>query len=108
MKNPYDVIKSRYITEKATVLGELQNATSNKSVARCKSPKYVFLVDLEATKPEIAYAIETIYKEKSVKVTAVNTLRIKGKQKRRGRGRLGATSTYKKAVVTLEAGDTIE
>ncbi len=108
MKNPFDVIKSRYVTEKSTVLEELQNRTSNRAVARCKSPKAVFIVDSNANKIEIKSAIEMIYKENNVKVTQVNTLHVKRKPKRRGRGRPGLTPSFKKAIVTLEPGDTIE
>lgn len=108
MRDPYEVIKSRYVTEKATVLEQLYTAESNASVARCKSPKYVFIVDRDASKQEIAQAIETIYKEKNVKVTKVNTLYTKRKAKRRGRGRPGLTVSYKKAIVTMEPGDTLE
>ena len=46
-KTPYDIVKSRYMTEKARVLGELKENKSNPSVAKCASPKYVFLVDLK-------------------------------------------------------------
>ncbi|MCC5832113.1 MAG: 50S ribosomal protein L23 [Chlamydiales bacterium] len=108
MKDPYSVIKSRYITEKATTLEQLQNAESNRSVERFKSPKYVFIVDRHANKHEIALAVEMIYKEKNVKVTKVNTLHTKRKMKRRGRGKAGMTSSYKKAIVTMEPGDVIE
>ena len=107
MKDPYEVIKSRYITEKATVLEQLHTAKSNRSIARCESPKYVFVVDSSANKREIATAIEEIYKEQKIKVTKVNTLHMKRKPKRRGRGRPGMTATFKKAVVTMEPGDTI-
>jgi large subunit ribosomal protein L23 len=102
------VIKSRYITEKATMLEQLQNAESNRCVERCKSPKYVFIVDRLANKREIAQAVETIYKEKNVKVTKVNTLHTKRKLKKRGRGKPGMTPSYKKAIVTMEPGDVID
>lgn len=108
MKNPYEVIKKRYITEKATVMEQLHNKKSNRSIARCELPKYVFIVDGNANKTEIAHAIEALYKEKSVKVTNVNTINVKGKQKRRGRGRLGMSSAFKKAIITLEKGDSID
>lgn len=108
MKDPYAVIKSRYITEKATMLEQLQDAESNRSVARCKSPKYVFIVDRHANKHEIAQAVEAIYKEKNIKVTKVNTLHTKRKTKRRGRGKIGMTASYKKAIVTMEPGDAID
>lgn len=108
MKDPYEVIKSRYVTEKATVLEQLQNAESNRSVERCKSPKYVFIVDRYANKLEIATAIETIYKEQKVKVTKVNTLHTKRKTKKRGRGKKGLTASQKKAIVTMEPGDLLD
>lgn len=108
MKNPYDVIKSRYVTEKATVLEGLHGAESNKSVARCKTPKYVFVVDRQANKKEIAEAVETIFKQQKIKVVKVNTIQAKRKTKRRGRGRPGETAAFKKAIVTLEEGDSID
>lgn len=108
MKDPYQVVLKRYVTEKATMLQDLQNRASNKSLARFKSPKYVFLVDGNATKPEIAAAIEEIYSEQKVKVKRVNTIIIKGKVKRRGRFRPGVSAPKKKAIVTLESGDSIE
>lgn len=108
MKDPYEVIKSRYVTEKSTVLEQLHTAESNKSLTRCDTPKYVFIVDRFANKQEIAGALETIYKEKNIKVTKVNTLHTKRKSKRRGRGKRGMTASYKKAIVTLEPGDSLD
>lgn len=106
-KNPYEIIKHLHITEKSRMLQELKNAESNPSLKRCKLPKYVFIVDRDANKREIAGALEEIYQEQKIKVVAVNTVNVKGKQ-RRVRGRLGMTSTYKKAVVTLEEGDSLD
>jgi large subunit ribosomal protein L23 len=108
MKDPFAIIKKLHVTEKATMLQQLQSAESNRSVARCKSPKYVFIVDGCANKQEIATAVEAIYKEQKVKVAKVNTLHVKGKAKRRGRGRLGRSADFKKAIVTLEPGDSID
>jgi large subunit ribosomal protein L23 len=108
MKDPYSVIKKRLITEKSKVLEDLQHKASNRSIARCKSPKYVFLVDTGANKNDIAVAIEEIYKEQGIKVTKVNTLHTKAKVKRRGRGRPGNTTLCKKAIVTLEEGNSLE
>ena len=71
------------ITEKATLLSE-QN-------------KVVFRVAMDATKDEIAAAVEELFK---VKVVKVNTLIQKGKTKR-FRGRTGRRSDVKKAIVTL-------
>ncbi|MCG8441063.1 MAG: 50S ribosomal protein L23 [Caulobacterales bacterium] len=86
----YDAIVKPVITEKATLLSE--------------HGKVVFQVPLTATKKEIAEAVEELFK---VKVTAVNTLRQKGKTKR-FRGRAGRRSDVKKAVVTLEEGHNID
>lgn len=106
-KNPYHVIKSQYVTEKARVLQELKTRDSNPSLAKCQNPKYVFVVDLHANKHEIRGAIETIYKDLNVKVVSVNTIRVKPKA-RRVRGRLGMTPGFKKAIVTLEPKDNLE
>lgn len=106
-KDPYQVIIRRHNTEKAKVLGELQNSESNPSVRRCKSPKYVFIVNPKATKRQISIAIEAIYKDKQIKVVAVNTINVKGKVQRR-RGRLFKNPSFKKAVVTLETGDSLD
>lgn len=106
-KNPYEIIKHQHVTEKANMLQELKNAKSNPSLARCESPKYVFIVDRKATKHEIANALEEIYREKSIKVVAVNTINVKAKP-RRVRGRLGSKSAFKKAIVTLEKDDSLD
>jgi large subunit ribosomal protein L23 len=103
-KTPYDIIRSRYVTEKGRVLEDLKDNTNNPCVAACQKPKYVFLVDKKANKHEIAQAIEQIYAEKSIKVKSVNTITNKPK-KRRMRGHVGFKAGYKKAIVTLEKGD---
>lgn len=110
MERAFKIVKSRYLTEKATVLEQLKNSESNPCVARCNKPKYVFLVEPTAGKKEIAAAVEEIYKKNNVKVTQVNTIRVKPKQAKRGRGkgRAGKSAGFKKAIVTLEAGDSIE
>ena len=86
----YDTILAPVITEKATVLTE-QN-------------KVVFRVAMDATKDEIAAAVEELFK---VRVVKVNTLITKGKTKR-FRGILGRRSDVKKAIVTLQEGQTID
>jgi large subunit ribosomal protein L23 len=86
----YDVIRSPVITEKATMLSE-HNQVS-------------FRVAIDATKPQIREAVERLF---DVKVTKVNTIRVKGKVKR-FRGRLGRRSDFKKAVVTLAQGNRID
>lgn len=106
-KDPFQVIKYQHVTEKAQMLRELKNNESNRSVRRCSSPKYVFIVDTEASKQDIACALETIYKDKGISVVKVNTINVKPKQ-RRVRGRTGRTSAFKKAIVTLEENDSLD
>ena len=62
--------------------------------------KYAFKVQKSATKPEIANAVETMFK--GVKVASVNTINMKSKPKRLG-VHAGRTATWKKAIVTLAA-----
>ena len=66
--------------------------------------KYTFEVDLRATKMQVKDAVEAIF---DVKVQRVNTSRVKGKLRRMGRHE-GYTSEWKKAVVTLQPGHSIE
>ncbi len=86
----YDTILAPIITEKATRLSE-QN-------------KVVFRVAQDASKDEIAAAVEELFK---VQVIKVNTLNVKGKTKR-FRGILGKRADIKKAVVTLAEGQSID
>lgn len=104
---PYDIIKSRRVTEKSRTLENLQHAKSNASVSRCKSPKVVFNVHPQANKTQIAQAVELIYAKKNVKVVAVNIVNIPPKT-RRVRGFTGKTSALKKAIVTFRPGDAID
>lgn len=90
MSKVFGVIRRPIVTERTTAL-QSQN-------------KVVFEVNLDSTKHEIRDAVERLFK---VKVTDVNTAVIPGKWKRFGRT-LGKRSTWKKAVVTLRAGDVIE
>jgi large subunit ribosomal protein L23 len=106
-KSPYDIVFSKHVTEKSRVLEQLQFNSSNPCVKKCTAPKYVFIVDKRANKQEIAEAIETIFSDKKIKVVSVNTINTKAKP-RRMRGRKGMKPGFKKAIVTLEAGDTIE
>ena len=86
----FDVLLSPHITEKATLLSE-QN-------------KVVFKIALDASKDEVASAVEAIY---NVKVTKVNTLVTKGKTKR-FKGIKGRRPDIKKAIVTLAEGQSID
>lgn len=105
--NPYDVIKFRYQKEKSGMLLALKDSHQNKSAARCSEPKYVFVVSPTATKPLIAWALEQIYASKQIDVRSVNTLRVKSKPVR-FRSKKGYKSSFKKAVVTLRAGDDLD
>jgi large subunit ribosomal protein L23 len=106
-KSPYDIVLSKHVTEKARVLEQLKFNNSNPCVTKCVTPKYVFIVDKKANKQEIADAIEEIYSERKVKVVKVNTVTIKPKE-RRMRGRAGMKPGFKKAIVSFEAGDTLD
>lgn len=86
----YDVIVSPVITEKSTMASDANQV--------------VFNVARNATKPEIKKAVEVLF---GVKVKAVNTLLRKGKVKR-FRGIIGKQNDVKKAVVTLDEGQTID
>lgn len=85
MKFAEDVIIAPIITE--------------ASMSRLADKKYTFRVAAGATKPEIAHAIEELFK---VKVSAVNTINMKRKPKRL-RYSTGYTAAWKKAIVTLAA-----
>ena len=86
----YDLVRAPVITEKSTLGSEHNQVT--------------FRVPLTANKREVKAAVEGLFK---VKVTAVNTIRVKGKTKR-FRGELGRRSDYKKAIVTLAEGQKID
>jgi len=86
----YELLRRPVITEKATLGSESNQVT--------------FRVPMDATKPEIKVAVEKLF---DVKVLAVNTLRQKGKNKV-FRGRRGRRNDYKKAVVRLAEGDSID
>jgi len=90
MEKNYNIIRAPAITEKATLLSEANQV--------------VFNVAGSASKPEIKKAVEELF---NVKVKAVNTLVRKGKTKR-FRGIRGRQSDVKKAIVTLEDGQSID
>lgn len=104
--SPYKIIKHEHVTEKTTMLQGLQTSDSNSQIKKFELPKYVFIVEKTANKRQIAEALEEIYRDRNVKVVAVNTINVKGRA-RRVRGRLGRTSDFKKAIVTFEKGDSL-
>ena len=86
----YEVIRAPHITEKATLGSENSQVT--------------FKVSNSATKPQIKEAVEALF---GVKVKSVNTINQKGKTKR-FKNIEGVRSSIKKAIVTLEEGQTID
>lgn len=99
MKDPYSIVKKPLITEKGMGIAKLG--------------KYVFEVDVNANKIEIAEAVKKIFPQ--IDVVKVNTLRVRAKSKtgsvrtnRGGRRAEGKTAAWKKAYVTLKPGQRIE
>jgi len=87
----YHIVKKALITEKSTT-------------AKDEHGKYVFEVDRRANKIEIGRAVEKIFR---VKVVDVHVMNVAGKKKRVGRI-MGRKNDWKKAVVTLAPGSSIE
>jgi len=86
----YDTVLAPLITEKSTLVSE--------------ENKVIFKVAIDAEKPAIKEAIEALFK---VQVTKVNTIKVKGKTKR-FKGTLGRRPDWKKAIVTLADGQSID
>lgn len=91
MKSPFDVIRRPIITEKANIDKDRRNS-------------YHFEVPLKLGRQEIKEAVESVFQ---VKVEAVRTAIVRGKQKRVGR-HVGRRPDWKKAIVTLREGDHID
>jgi len=91
LKSNKDIISQAILSEKSTIIKEKEN-------------KYVFKVNPLANKHEIKHAIETAF---GVKVTDIQTVNVKGKTKRLGRFE-GKRSSWKKAIIRLKEGNTIE
>ena len=92
MKDIYQVIKNVRLSEKASLLQEQNN-------------EVVFEVDKFANKLEIKQAVETIFDKKVVKVRTAN---YDGKVRRKRRADEGRSASYKKAIVRLAAGESID
>jgi large subunit ribosomal protein L23 len=91
IREPRSIVRRALVTEKGTRLREGHNG-------------YLFEVSRDANKIQIKHAIEAIF---NVKVVTVRTLRVHGKPKRMGRYE-GHRPDWKKAVVTLQKGGSIE
>ena len=86
----FEVLRRPLVTEKNTIL-QTQD-------------KYCFEIAKEANKTQVKQAVEKAFK---VSVTAVNIVMVRGKERRVGR-RVAVGSSWKKAIVTLKAGDKIQ
>ena len=89
--NTFDVIKTARLTEKGTRQGDKLN-------------QYTVVADRRANKHDIKKAVEELFK---VKVLRVNTMNVPGKLRRQRTPQAGQDSDWKKAIVTLKAGDRI-
>jgi large subunit ribosomal protein L23 len=89
----WNTIVRPVVSEKSTVLGE--------------EGKYIFEVAPEANKIQIKAAVEEAFANKKIQVASVNIVHVPGKVRRRGRT-VGKTRAWKKAIVTLRAGQRLD
>lgn len=89
--SPYDIIKTVRLTEKGTMQSELHN-------------QYTIVADRRASKHQIRGAVEEVFK---VTVTAVRTMNVRGKARRKRTAQSGTTPAWKKAIITLKEGEQI-
>jgi large subunit ribosomal protein L23 len=89
--NSFEIIKTVRVTEKGTLQGEKLN-------------QYTVVADRRANKIQIRQAVQELFK---VKVLRVNTLNVRGKVRRQRTSQAGRAPDWKKAIVTLKAGDKI-
>ena len=91
--NAFSTIVRPVVSEKSTTLGD--------------QGKYIFEVAPTANKIQIKAAVEAAFANKKVSVEAVNILHVPGKTRRRGKS-VGMTRSWKKAIVTLKAGQRLD
>jgi large subunit ribosomal protein L23 len=89
--NTFEIVKTVRLTEKGTRQGEKYN-------------QYTVVADRRANKTQIRQAVQELFK---VKVVRVNTLNVRGKARRQRTTQAGKAPDWKKAIVTLKAGDKI-
>ena len=110
MKDPHTIIIQPHITEKSVALSYGDpNVREESELVR----KYTFIVAKDANKIEIKGALEAIYNDgkkpdQAIKISGVRTIRVLGKQKKRGFKRPGYQPDRKKAIVTLAKGQMLE
>jgi large subunit ribosomal protein L23 len=90
--NSFDIVKTVRVTEKGTMQGEKFN-------------QYTVVADRRANKIQIRDAVEELF---NVTVLSVNTLNVRGKERRKSTPSAGKAPDWKKALVTLKAGDKIQ
>jgi large subunit ribosomal protein L23 len=90
--NSFEIIKTVRMTEKGTAQGDKYN-------------QYTVVADRRANKVQIRHAVQELFK---VKVTAVNTINVRGKSRRLRTTQAGKAPDWKKAIVTLKKGDKIQ
>lgn len=89
--SPFEIIKSARLTEKGSVQSDKHN-------------QYTMVADRRASKVQIRRAVEELFK---VKVVGIQTLNVRGKSRRQRTHQAGKSPDWKKAIVTLKAGDKI-
>ena len=104
MRTPHTIIKRPLLTEKSTRLRETGGHDGVFGEDEEYAQKIAFEVAIDANKIDIRRAIEKLF---NVQVTNVHTQLVRGKKKRVGRY-IGVRARRKKAIVTLQAGQTIE
>ena len=105
-ENLYEARLTRGMEEKKKRVEGLSGKERKKLKNQFNQPKYTFRVDTRANKHQIRQAVEQLFPK--VKVTGVNTMSVRGKQKRKRTAQAGSTSGWKKAIVTLREGDHID
>lgn len=103
MRAPQSIIKRPLLTEKSQRLREFGGAAERPAEGEDYAPQVAFEVAKDANKIEIRNAVQSLFK---VTVTQVRTSVVRGKEKRMGRF-MGRRPSWKKAIVTLKAGDSI-
>ena len=94
--NSFEIVKTARLTEKGTRQSEKPNKLGER--------KYTVVADRRANKSQIRQAVQELFK---VKVVKVNTMNVDGKLRRQRTASAGRASDWKKAIVTLKAGDKI-
>ena len=104
MRSPEQVIKRPLLSEQGTSLKETGGRPEGEADPETTKSQLLFEVARDANKIEIRHAVEKLW---NVDVVDVRTLVVRGKEKRVGRF-VGRTSHWKKAIVTLAAGQNVE